>query len=288
MSPRPSTSLMDLETWTAELVGLLRTDGTTSLSRGPEAKESGFDIDLVGEGESLGVSVLKNARVSKHLAAWPRADDLVAWVVTTGGARMPLILVRDGSLLVVSGDTVDALRARSMGAMPFDAWFQQLTGAPCPVDLGPLKELGENLYGPPGDTRDDYRNPNWALLRRGWRDETPAPFAAVSYAGYGCNSWAIYVTRVLGPARLFLRLRHGGVYLDPKESVPRLLQNLTSAVRLQNDAAARGIPMFLNHNMGRWEFSFEELQLHEDGFLSTLQHASSLRVVVAAMTERES
>ncbi len=271
---------LDVGPWTAELVSLLEGDGTASVVQAPQQGQAGFDLHLTLKDGALGATFLKSPSVTKHLCAWPRSEDLVVWAAPAGGSSTPLILIRDRRLLVVSGPPPQQKRARS-----FDEWFRDLTGSPFPVDLGPLAELSENLYGPQGDVKEDYRQLNWGLLRRGWSKANPLPYAAVSFSGYGSNSYAIYVTRVLARTRMVLRLAHGGVYLDPSTSVPQLLADLVGAVRLQDRAAANGAPLFLNHNMGDWSFTFEELELQpHNGFpTNRLQSADTLREIAAAI-----
>lgn len=235
-----------LENLNAEFIRVradLRAEAVTEVSTGWMlliTSESSFPAQTLNQ-------ALRDPEIRNDLAAWSDGDLMVVVRGTATGAEAPIVLIRDGQVLLVSGamDLGPEIDGASAG---FAAWFEVLIGAPPPITLE-VQELEKDLWGTPGTKGKEMVGFPRMILIPGQDNYT-----LVAFGGYGMNSYALYLTRRSGKAGMFLRLPWGGAYVDPDRRRPKLLAALREANELFELAAAKQVPFRLNNNMGAWYF----------------------------------
>jgi hypothetical protein len=219
----------------------LRAESISRLSEGWELIVSS-DNALAHQRLTL---AFKDEEIAGLLQSW-NGEDLILSVRGSGNTpSKPSALVREGKLFLVSDASAFDPGPENLS---FAEWFQALIGAPPPIELE-LIQIGESLWGSANARGCKVEGFPHVLRIRALKD-----YSLVGYAGYGCNSYALYVTRVSGDTRMFLRLPWGGAYMNADEDRPRLLEDLRAANGFFETASRKRLPMWLNNNMGAWRF----------------------------------
>lgn len=187
---------------------------------------------------------LSDEVVRRHLTAWSDGELLVSVLGKGHRSAEPAILIRTGELFLVSASP--GATERNDSDQTLAAWFEELIGAPLPVVLA-LECVEDGLFGTPNTRGRKVEGLPHVMQMRGLGE-----YSLAGFYGYGSNSYALYVTRVSGVTRMFLRLPWGGAYMKAEEARLRLLEALREANRLFETAAQKELPMWLNNNMGEW------------------------------------
>ncbi len=158
--------------------------------------------------------------------------------------------VRNGGLWIVSSPQKSVIRKKPS----FKTWYEETFQVMLPKlkMLSPRIHLGGTLWG-------SLRGVQWAREHNMFGclppPEGSEDLSVAGFAGYGVNSYAVYLISYQGVRKRYLRLIYGGVYCSDEdgEAVTQSFNALAEIDKFSDFIAAEDIYC----NMGDWKISYK-------------------------------
>lgn len=199
------------------------------------------ELVIVGEQPASAVSelewALRDEMVCRHLKTW--AGSLLLKLRITVGWTVPFARIDDGVVQLLFRDPIPSKPS-------FEEWFENLIGSPPPFRLA-LEQRSDWLWGDPWANKFEAIWSDTEVRLKGSRT-----YDLVGFGGKGSLSFAVYFTRVRKKTCLTLRLPWDGRHMTSGMEPRCLLSSIQEGNALFEQAATRGLPMWLNSNMGEW------------------------------------
>jgi hypothetical protein len=182
-----------------------------------------------------------------HLQAWAgthgRFEVYVAPIESDGKGILRMVVAPDGISFIDGGEESQARQARN-----FDEWFVQTVARPFPWgDWGKdFIPLDGNIWG----SRATVSLPICGFPEA-LDVATDLPYRLAGFAGYGTNSYAIYVTEETPRLSMRFRFQFGGAYGDPEKEAGRLVDDLVDVQHFLDEYGPRFSRIELRRNISR-------------------------------------